>query len=175
MTPPALWEIAAVVALGGLAAVGGANGLVAVIQHSWVRTGMVDAEAFSWVFAVSYLFPGPRAGFVAGVGYLLRGLPGAAAALVGVALPACITSALVHHGLSRVEAAVRWVARPAAFVVAGLVAAAAWDLADSLRLSSAELVGLAAVTYLAGPRDVEPLWLVLTAASLGLLFSWLVA
>lgn len=81
------------VALGGLAAVGGANGLVAVMQHQWVRTGVVDADAFAWVFAVSYLFPGPRAGFVAGVGYLLRGLPGAAAAVAGVALPACVTSA----------------------------------------------------------------------------------
>jgi chromate transporter len=163
-----------VVALGGLAAVGGANGLVAVMQQQWVRTGVVDAEAFAWVFAVSYLFPGPRAGFVAGVGYLLRGLPGAAAAVAGVALPACVTSALVHHGLSRVEAVVRSVARPAAFVVAGLVAAAAWDLADSLRLGGAELVGLAAITWLAGPKDAEPLWLVLGAAGVGLLVAWLV-
>ncbi len=144
------------------------------MQHQWVRTGVLDAEAFAWVFAVSYLFPGPRAGFVAGVGYLLRGLPGAGAALVGVALPACVTSALVHRGLSRVEAVVRSVAQPAAFVVAGLVAAAAWDLADSLHLGGTELLGLAAVAWLAGPRDLEPLWLVLGAAGVGFLTSWAV-
>lgn len=168
MTAPGLAEIVVVVALGGLAAFGGANGLVAVIQHQWVRTGVLDPQAFAWVFAVSYLFPGPRAGFVAGVGYLLRGLPGAAAALLGVALPACLTSAAVHVGLRRVERTVRSVAVPAAFVVAGLIAAAAWDLADSLRPRWEELVVLAAVALLAGPRDVEPLWLVLGTAALGL-------
>jgi chromate transporter len=172
VSAPGLAEIALVVALGGLAAFGGGNGLVAVIQHQWVRTGVLDPQAFAWVFAVSYLFPGPRAGFVAGVGYLLRGLPGAAAAMLGVALPACLTSAAVHAGLRRVEHAVRAVAVPAAFVVAGLIAAAAWDLADSLRPGWAELALLAAVAALAGPRDVEPLWLVLGAAALGLVVAW---
>lgn len=80
----------------------------------------------------------------------------------------------MHHGLSRVDAVVRSVARPAAFVVAGLVAAAAWDLADSLRLGGTELVGLAAITWLAGPKDAEPLWLVLGAAGVGFLAAWLV-
>ncbi|MDR7580802.1 MAG: chromate transporter [Armatimonadota bacterium] len=174
MNPPSLIEILLVTALGGLAAFGGANGLVAVIQHQWVRSGVLDPQAFAWVFASSYLFPGPRAGFVAGVGYLLRGFPGAAAALVGVILPACATSALVHAGLRRLEAGVRSVAAPAAFVVAGLIAAAAWDLAVSLRPGWPELVGLAAAAWLAGPRDVEPLWLVLGAAGAGLLAAWLV-
>ncbi len=131
----------------------------------------MDPQAFAWVFATSYLFPGPRAGFVAGVGYLLRGLPGAAAALVGVTLPACVTSALVHRGLSRVEPAIRSLSLPAAFVVAGLVVAAAWDLADSLHPGWLELAGVAVATYLAGPRDTEPLWLVLGAAVVGLLVA----
>ncbi|MDR7413382.1 MAG: chromate transporter, partial [Armatimonadota bacterium] len=92
----------------------------------------------------------------------------------GVILPACATSALVHAGLRRLEAGVRSVAAPAAFVVAGLIAAAAWDLADSLRPGWPELVGLVAAAWLAGPRDVEPLWLVLGAAGAGLLAAWLV-
>ncbi|MCS7234499.1 MAG: chromate transporter [Armatimonadota bacterium] len=173
MIPPGLVEILVVVALGGLAAFGGANGLVAVIQHQWVRTGLLDPQAFAWVFAVSYLFPGPRAGFVAGVGYLLRGLPGAGAALVGVMLPACVTSAAIHLWLRRLEGAIRAVAVPAAFVVAGLIAAAAWDLAESLHPGWPEVVAVFAVGWLAGPRDVEPLWLILGAAAVGLLVAWL--
>lgn len=160
-----------VVAFGALAAFGGANGLVAVIQHQWVRTGVLDPQAFAWVFAVSYLFPGPRAGFVAGVGYLLRGLPGAVAALVGVTVPACVTSAVVHRGLRRAESAIQSLSVPAAFVVAGLVGAAAWDLAESLHPGGLELAGIALATYLAGPKDAEPLWLILGAAIAGLFAS----
>jgi chromate transporter len=165
---PGLAEIVVVTALGGLAAFGGGNGLVAVIQHQWVRTGALDPQAFAWVFATSYLFPGPRAGFVVGVGYLLRGLWGAGAALVGVCLPAWVTSAVVHRGLRWVEPAVRSVSVPAAFVVAGLVASAAWDLADSLRPGGVEVAAILVATWLAGARDTEPLWLVLGAAAVGL-------
>jgi chromate transport protein ChrA len=75
---------------------------------------------------------------------------------------------VVHRGLRWVEPAVRSVSVPAAFVVAGLVASAAWDLADSLRPGGVEVAAILVATWLAGARDTEPLWLVLGAAAVGL-------
>lgn len=170
MNAAELAEIVGVVALSGLAAFGGGNGLVAVIQNHWVSTGELDAGLFAWIFAVSHLFPGPRAGFAAGVGYYLRGIPGAVAAAIGAMIPACVSSALLSYGMGRVQPVIRGIALPASFVIAGLIAAAAWNLAIPLHLGPAELAAALAVAWLAGPRDVEPLWLILGALGTGLVW-----
>ncbi len=156
-------------ALGAVMAVGGGNGIVAVVQNYWVRPGRLDPAAFFWVLSLSYVFPGPRAGFLAGAGYSLAGTPGAVAALVGVMVPACLSAAAVHRGMKRIEPWMRRMMEPAAFVIAGIILAAAWDLAWALRLSWWEAGLLGVGVYLAGPRDVEPVWLVLAAGALGIL------
>ena len=168
---PSLLEIIAVVAFGGLAAFGGGNGLVAVVQNHWVNTGQLDPTLFAWVFAVSYLFPGPRAGFVAGVGYFLRGIPGAVAAVVGTLIPPCVSSAALHYGMKQVESLIRSIAMPAGFIIAGIIAAAAWNLAVPLHLGWPELAAAGLVAWLAGPRQVEPVWLILGALALGLVWA----
>ena len=170
-TKPSLLEIVGVVAFSGLAAFGGGNGLVAIIQNHWVNTGQLDPALFAWVFAISHLFPGPRAGFVAGVGYYLRGIPGAVAAVVGAMIPACVSSAALNYGMKQVEAFVRSIATPAGFVIAGIIAAAAWNLARPMQLSWPELAAAGVVAWLVGPREVEPVWLVLAALALGLLWA----
>jgi len=47
-------------------------------------------------------------------------------------------------------------------------------VADAIRPGAAGLVGLSAITWLAGREEAEPIWLVLGAAGVGLLVAWLV-
>ncbi len=129
----------------------------------------MELATFSWVLSLSYVFPGPRAGFLAGAGYYLGGAAGAVAALVGVMVPACLSAAAVYRGMKRIEPWMRRMMAPAAFVIAGIILAAAWDLLQALRPSWWEVGLVGVAVYLAGPKDIEPVWLVLAAGAVGLL------
>ena len=79
-----LFEVFLVTALSSLFSIGGGNGPAAVIQDRWVGTGALDPGLFAWALALGYLSPGPKAGFLAGVGYYVHGVTGAVAAIVGI-------------------------------------------------------------------------------------------
>jgi chromate transporter len=169
MTPGAVGvlEVFLVVSLSSLFSVGGGNGPVAVIQDRWVGTGLLDPGLFSWSLALGYLSPGPKAGFVAGVGYYMCGVPGAMAAIAGVALPTLAGAAAVSYAYRRLEPVIRHIALPASFVVAGMIAGAAWDTALPLKLSLPEMAAVAAVALLVGLRNLDPVIVVLGAAAAG--------
>ncbi len=80
-------------------------------------------DLFSFAIAITFIGPGPRTGFIAGVGYYLAGLPGAIVALSGLVLPTVLGSAGVSVGLDTMEKLVKAVAPSSGFVIAALVAA----------------------------------------------------
>jgi chromate transporter len=168
-----LAEIVAVVILSCLFSVGGGNGPIAVVQTQWVESGHLDPALYAWVIALSNLTPGPKVGFLAGVGFYLQGLPGAAVALVSIAIPTCLAAAGITHLFARLKPVIMRIRLPAGFVVAGIIAAAAWQLAIPQHLSGPEILAAAVVAVLVGWRNVEPSWLILGAAALGLLGSFL--
>ena len=167
-----LAQIVVVVVLGSLLSLGGGNGSLAVIQSQWVETGMLDPTLFAWTIALGHLTPGPKVGYLSGVGYYLQGLPGVVAALVGIIIPTCLGAAGATSLLDRLRPLINRISLPAGFVVAGMIAAAAWGTAAPMHLSIGELLAVVAVAALVGWRNVEPVALILGAAALGLL-DWL--
>lgn len=164
-------EILLLMLLSALFSFGGGSGQIPLIQGRWVETGQLAPELFSFALAITYLAPGPRAGFVAGVGFYLAGLPGAAAAMLGVILPTVVGAAGVGAALGRMQGILRRLKPSSGFVIAGLIASAAWGTARPLGLVPLELVGVAVVAALVAWRDVEPLKVVLAALAAGLLWS----
>lgn len=170
-----LLEIFLVLLSSAVFSFGGGSGAIPLIQGRWVETGQLAPELFSFSLAITYLAPGPRAGFVAGVGYYLAGLPGAAAAMLGVIVPTVLGAAAVHAALARMQRLLRRLTPSSGFVIAGLIASAAWGTARPLGLLPSEVVAVAAVALLVAWRDVEPLTVVLGALVAGLVWSLVIA
>ncbi len=164
-------EIFLVMLLSSALSVGGGSGQIPVIQGRWVETGQLAPELFSFSVALTYVAPGPRAGFIAGVGYYLAGLPGAAAAVLGIVVPTCLGAGAVSVALDRIQRIVRRLKPSSGFVIAGLIAAAAWGTARPLHLVPLEILAVAAVAVVVAWRDIEPLKVVLVAVAVGLVWS----
>jgi chromate transporter len=164
-------EILLLMLFSALFSFGGGNGQIPLIQGRWVETGQLAPELFAFSLAITYLAPGPRSGFVAGVGYYLAGLPGAAAAMLGVLVPTVLGAAAVSAGLGRMQQVLRRLKPSSGFVIAGLIASAAWGTARPLDLLAVEVLAVALVAVVVASRDVEPLKVVLAAVVAGLLWS----
>ena len=167
-------EIFIVVLVSTLFSIGGGNGPVAVMQDRWVTPGLLDPSLFAWAIALGYLTPGPNAGFLAGVGYYMYGIPGALAAFVGVVAPTSIGAATVSFWFSKLQPIIKRISLPAGFVIAGMITAAAWEMALPMKLSAIEIGAAATVAVLVGWRNLAPAVVVLGSAAVGLLW-WLLA
>jgi chromate transporter len=161
-------EITGVVLLSSLFSIGGGNGPVVVIQDRWVGQGLLDPALFAWAVALGYLSPGPKAGFLSGIGYYMHGLPGALAAIIGIIIPTCVGAAAVSYGYQKLEPVIRWITLPAGFVIAGMIVAAAWDLVIPMKLNGVEIAATAIIAVLVGWRNPEPFVVVLGSAAAGL-------
>ncbi|MPZ89172.1 MAG: chromate transporter [Nitriliruptorales bacterium] len=153
--------------LSALFSFGGGSGQIPVIQARWVEPGLLAPELFSFALAITYLAPGPRAGFIAGIGYYLAGLPGAVAALLGLVLPTCLGAGGLSFALDRMERVVRLVQPSSAYIIGALIAAAAWGTAVPLRLGVVEIASAAAVAALVAWRNPDPVWVVIVAIVVG--------
>lgn len=167
-------EIFGLMLVSALFSFGGGNGQIPLIQGRWIETGKLAPELFSFSLAITYLAPGPRAGFVAGVGYYLAGLPGAGAAMLGILVPTVLGAGAVSTALDRMQSILRRLKPSSGFVIAGLIAAAAWGIARPLDMLPVEMLGVAGVAVVVAWRNLEPLKVVLAALSLGLAWSLLV-
>ena len=157
--------------LSSVLSFGGGNGQIPIIQSRWVEPGLLAPGLFSFALAVSYLTPGPRSGFIAAVGYYLAGLPGAAAAVLGLVVPTCLGAGAVSLALRRVEKLVALIEPATGFVIAALIAAAAWGTAAPMDLRPTEVLAVGAVALLVAWRNVEPLLVVGGAAAVGVVWS----
>lgn len=166
-----LLEIFLLMLFSSLFSFGGGSGQIPLIQGRWVESGQLAPELFSFSLAITYLAPGPRAGFLAGVGYYLAGLPGAAVAMLGIIVPTVLGAGAVSAALDRMQRILRRLKPSSGFVIAGLIAAAAWGTARPLQLLPLEILAVAAVAVVVAWRDVEPLKVVLAALAVGLVWS----
>lgn len=166
-----LVEILLIMFLSGFFSLGGGNGAVAVIQGQWIEPGILDPGLFAWAFALGHLVPGPKIGFTAGVGYYLLGIPGAIAAVFGIVASSFVSSAAGAFGLRRVGPLLQRLELPAGFVIAGMIAAAAWLTAAPLDLTLPELFAVAVVAVLVGRFRAEPVVVLLVGLVAGLAWS----
>ena len=169
-SPVGFWEIVIVIFLSCLFSVGGGNGPLAVIQDRWVNSGLLEPSLFAWALALGYLSPGPKAGFLSGVGYYMYGLPGALAAIIGIILPTLIGAGAVSYCFEKLQPIIKQISLPAGFVIAGMISAAAWNLAEPMDLAPIEMIITAAVAILVAWRSPEPAIVVIGAAVAG--FAW---
>lgn len=158
--------------LSCLFCIGGGNGPVTIIQYAWISGGQLDASLFSWALALSYLTPGPKVGFISGVGYYLHGIPGALVSLAGVVLPSCAGAALVERGMKRLKPLISRLSKVAGFIIAGMIAVTAWDTAVPMHFTWIECVSAALTAWIVAWKKVSPLWIVLGAMSIGLMVWW---
>lgn len=165
-----LFQVFVVILISSVFSLGGGNGTTAVIQSQWVKPGHLDPALFAWAIALSHLTPGPKAGFLSGVGYYLHGLPGAVAAMLGIIIPTCISAAGTTYLLGRLQPIVNRIRLAAGFIIAGMIAAAAWGTAAPMDLNGFELLAVAVVAILVGWRNVEPVVVILGGAVVGLLW-----
>lgn len=161
------WAIFGVIALSSLLSLGGGNGQIPVIQGQWVEPGILPPGLFSFALGITYLAPGPKAGFIAGIGYYLAGFPGAVAAVLGLVVPTTLGAVGVSYAATKMERVVRRLAPSAGYVLAALIAAAAWGTAVPMGLAGVELIGVAVVAGLVVWRRVDPVWLILAAVVVG--------
>jgi chromate transporter len=171
--PVGIVDIFAVVFMSSLFSVGGGNGPVAVMQDRWVTKGLLDPSLFAWALALGYLSPGPKAGFICGIGYFMYGLPGALAATLGIVVPTLLGSAGVSYGYKKLEPVIAAITLPASFVIAGMITAAAWNMLSPMKLSVIEIAAAALVAVLVGWRNLEPVIIVLGSAAIGVIWWFL--
>lgn len=144
--------------LASLLGIGGGNGFIPVVQSQWVSTGHLDPAFFAWAIALGQLTPGPKVGFIAGVGYALRGWPGAVAAVLATVVPTTVSCTLLSVGMERFRPLIRQVAVPGAFVIAGMIAATGWRMTLPMASGLPAVAAVAAIAYATGWRDLDPIW-----------------
>ena len=168
-----LLEIVIVVLLSSAFSFGGGAGPIAVIQDRWVGHGLLSPELFAWALALGYLSPGPKAGFIAGVGYYMYGLQGAAAAVIGIVLASWIGAAGVSYAYKKLAPVINMIALPAGFVICGMIFASAWNLMGPMELTALEYGAVALVAIAVGWRNLDSVIVVLGSALVGVVW-WLV-
>ena len=167
-----LLEVFLVVATSTLFSIGGGNGPIAFMQDRWVTPGFLEPSLFAWALALGHLTPGPNAGFLAAIGYYMYGIPGAMVAAVAVIVPTAIGAAAVTIWFAKLQRIIKLISLPAGFVIAGMIAAAAWQLAKPMHLSVPELAGVCVAALLIAWRNLSPVLVILGSACVGFLI-WL--
>ena len=164
--------LAVVFAQVGLIAVGGVITVVPEIQrqvvdvHHWM-----DARSFGALFALAQAAPGPNMLVVTLVGWRVAGLAGALVSSLALVLPPAVLSYVVgslwrrHRGrplLAQVQSGLN-------AVTIGLIAAAAWLLAQSAAVSTGAAVLMVIATVVLTGTRLNPLWMLAAGALCGAL------
>lgn len=135
------------------------------------RTRWITEAQLLDAIAVGQITPGPLFTSATFIGYLVGGPAGAAAATVGIFLPAFIFSALSVRALARVKDSgpARWfldgVNAAAVTLIAAVAVALARHAIVDVATVSAAIVALALIVFL----RVNAAWVILAAAAVGLL------
>ena len=157
-----------------LLSIGGAMSTAPEMQRYFVvERGWIGEADFTTAIALAQAAPGPNVLFVPVLGFPAAGLPGAAAALVGILLPSTLLSLGVSRwGASRRDTAlVRAFSAGLAPVTVGLVFATGWLLAlpflgdPAHRNGALVLIALTALVTLR--TKLAPIWMILVGALLG--------
>ena len=144
------------------------GGLVAD-RHWLTERQLLDAVA------IGQFTPGPVFTTATFVGYVLRGLPGAAVATVGIFLPSFVLVALTSRWISRMRASreLRTFLDGVNAASLGLMAAVVIELAKGALVDwSAWAIGLTAVAVTVFSRT-NATWVIVAGAAIGFVRQWL--
>ena len=154
------------VAVGGVTSVLPEVHRVVVDVHHW----LTDAQ-FTQLFAISQAAPGPNMLLVTLIGWQVAGLPGALVATAAMCAPCCTLSYFVARVWQRFRGAPwrRAVEAGLAPITVALVLATGWLLLRGATTGWAAYAISVATAALVLSTRINPLWLFVAAALLGLL------
>ncbi len=164
---PLLGNLLWLMALACVFSFGGANGPVIIVQNRLVDPGVLALQPFAFLLSLAYMLPGPKAAFVAGVGYYLAGIPGTVATLLGLIIPTVLLSSAANRALVRMRTIVERAKPATGYVLTGIIGATAYSTSRPLDIGFIEVGAIALVGYLIAWRDIEPLPLILTGLAVG--------
>jgi chromate transporter len=180
-----LWDIFLLFTRVAVFSWGGGPASLALMQREVTAVGWLSSTEFADAVALGNALPGPIAPQVSAyVGYKLAGTPGAIAAATGTVLPTTalmLVMVVLFFGIreNRFVAAMLQAVRP---VVVGLLLWTAYDMARAVMgagkagwvaaLSTRwDCVGLALASFVVLTfTAVNPIWVILGAAAVGLAF-----
>jgi len=135
--------------------------------------GWLSDAAFTSAIALAQASPGPNVLFVPVLGFQVAGLPGAAAALVGILLPSTLMSLAVSRWSARRRdtLAVRAFTTGLAPVTVGLMFVASWVLVQPFVRDGSHILGasglIAMTVLLMLTTGAAPIWLICAGALAG--------
>jgi len=128
-----LWELAALLGAFNLMTFGNGPVMIPLLKASLVeRRHVLTTEQLLYAFTIARITPGQANVYVAAIGYMLFGLPGAVVSTLVIMLPGYLMLPLAR-GYARVRAsdAVRGFTRGLVAASVGLILAAATEMARS--------------------------------------------
>lgn len=170
----ALWRVGAVFVRYANLTFGGGSATIAVLHREIVeRRAWITEPRFGLCFVLSRLTPGTNLlAFCAGVGWLMRGLPGALVALLAASIPCSVLATVVTIFFDRWShnPTVTLAMRGAMAAAVGITVATCWTIARpyvkrSNWLQPALFVGAAFALDVV--RSIPPLQVLLLAAIAG--------
>lgn len=166
-----LADLAVHSALWSLLAVGGMNATLADIQRYAVDTRhWVSGEQFVTFFSITQAAPGPNGMAVALIGFQAAGLAGALVTTLSKIIPSALVAYYVSHWVERRNdsALITAIRRGLAPVTVGLLACAAYVFAREIDVAAGRIVLTIATAAIAYRTRLNPIWLVVVGAALGL-------
>lgn len=125
-----LWEMLAQLAVSNILTFGNGNVLAAVLQQSFVEQARVlSNEQLLYAFSLGRVTPGQANLFVASIGYMMFGFPGAVLSMLVIALPSYLMIPLLRsYEYVRGNVRVLNLARGLGATAVGLLLATTWTL-----------------------------------------------
>jgi chromate transporter len=169
---PSVRELAWVVLRDSNRTLGGGLAAMELMRRTAIRRGWLDDAGHGVLVAASRLTPGTNVlAYCIGLGWRLRGVPGAAAAVMAASIPGAVLVAVLTMALVEIDRyrVVRLLLAAGTIVAAALVLASTWPLVRphlrrGTRLWTALIIGIAVVMLIGGATPVQTL---LVAAAAG--------
>jgi chromate transporter len=169
-----LADLAEVFGTLSLMAIGGANAVLPDMQRQVVEVhGWMTSTELARLFAVAQASPGPNMLVVALVGWQVAGVAGLLVATASMCGPSCLLAFIVARARERLAGArfVRAAQAGMVPVAVGLVVASGVIMADAAFTYPADIVIFAAAAVVATATSLNPLWILASAALVGLVAS----
>jgi chromate transporter len=149
---------------------GGGGTAIPLLQHELVdvREALSGPELLTAV-AVGRFCPGPNSMYIASLGYMVAGLPGAVVALAAMLVP-CLAILPVEYVYGRLRAlrTVQGFANGVSVGATGLIVASVWTLSAGAVVDAPTLLVALAAFALVAWRRIDALWVIGGALALGL-------
>ena len=161
------WSVLVTMVMGGLAAVGGAHGTIAVAESAFVSTGLMTVEQFAWAVTLGQTTPGPLSVFVAALGWQILGPIGAVVSILGVSAPTWVVSSLAAQGLQRFRGHLAPFSRGIPWLVGAMAVAAGVRMLIPLQAVPFEYVLMAIAAAIMVRGKVGAIWVLLVGTIIG--------